>query len=353
MFRMFGTTGKPTMNNCIINVIKPEGITSQGVVTAVKRALGVKTAGHCGTLDPLATGVLPVMVGTAVKASEYLTDHDKLYVAKMRLGVTTNTGDVTGEIISKYDGKLPDIEDVISVLPKFVGKIVQVPPMYSALKVGGRKLVDLARQGIEVERKGREITIYRLCAEKVGEEIQLSVLCSRGTYIRTLVEDIGNALGCGATMSALCRSAVGTVTVDENSPKTDKEMLVNTEKICENCEFKSYTCEIPFCYSFKPMFSLENGVELEMLKGGNVSSNGVVQTEDVFYMYPKLSFPEFYERLFFNGCEIYLSKLDKNSPARGASVGDVFRVYSKDGFSALGEVREYEDGLAVKQKKRF
>lgn len=322
MFRTFGTTGKTMMNNFIINVIKPEGITSQGVVTAVKRALGVKTAGHCGTLDPLATGVLPVMVGTAVKASEYLTDHDKLYVAKMRLGIITDTGDITGNVLYKYEGKLPEFEKVLSALPEFTGKIIQVPPMYSALKVGGRKLVDLARQGIEVERKGREITIYNLSAEKSEDEIQLSVLCSRGTYIRTLIEDIGRTLGCGAVMSALCRSAVGNVSCTDD-------------------------------LAFNPMFRIDNGVMLDELKKGNIPESSIIQTEDVFYMYPKLSFPDFYERLFFNGCEIYIEKLEKNSPARLAKAGDVFRIYGKNGFSALGEVKEYENGLAIKQKKRF
>ncbi len=306
-------------NNAIINVFKPSGVTSQGVVTAVKRALGIKTAGHCGTLDPLATGVLPVMTGRGVKASEYLVEHDKLYEGKMLLGVTTDTGDVTGNIIRRFDGKLPEFSCVLEVLPMFTGEIVQTPPMYSALKVNGRKLVDLARQGIEVERKGRSITVYSLSAKETEDGIVLNVLCSRGTYIRTLIEDIGNALGCGATMSALCRKAVGNV---KNGV---------------------------FC----PMFHTENSVPLEWVREGNVPDSAIIATEDVFDKYPKLSMPPFYNRLFSNGCEIYVSKLENDSPAKNAAVGDVFRVYDNGVFFALGEAKQFENGIAIKQIKRF
>jgi tRNA pseudouridine55 synthase len=314
-----------SFENKIINVFKPEGITSQGVVTAVKRALGIKTAGHCGTLDPLATGVLPVMTGRAVKASEYLTNHDKSYVARMKLGLVTDTGDITGTVVRSFSGELPDFSKVMEILPRFVGDIVQVPPMYSALKVEGKKLVDLARQGIEVERKGRKITVYSLSAEQSGEEIILNVVCSRGTYIRTLIEDIGAALGSGAVMTALCRDAVGNVSYDALNNK----------------------------FVFNKTFSLENSVSFEDLKNGVISEKGVVSLEKVFEEYPTLSFPDFYERLFSNGCEIYLSKLPADNPAKNAGVGDVFRIYGKEGFFALGQVGAYQGGLAVKQIKRF
>jgi len=314
------------LQNCIINVFKPEGITSQGVVTAVKRALNVKTAGHCGTLDPLATGVLPVMVERAVKASEYLTDHDKLYLAKMKLGVVTDTGDITGNVLKTFEGKLPTFSDIVEIIPRFKGEIIQIPPMYSALKMDGKKLYDLARQGIEVERKGRKITVYSITPEKsdAESEIILYVLCSRGTYIRTLIEDIGNALGCGATMSALCRKAVGNV------------------ELVDSCKKE-----------FVPMFSDENAVSFDDLKKGEIPERAVTRVEDVFPKYEKITFPDFYERLFFSGCEIYLSKLPMEHPAKKAKLGDVFRIYGKEGFLALGEVKEYEAGFAVKQIKRF
>ncbi len=311
--------------NVIVNVFKDEGITSQGVVTAVKRALNVKTAGHCGTLDPLATGVLPVMVGRAVKASEYLTNHDKSYTAKMRLGIVTDTGDITGKVIKTSDSPIPEFSKLLEVLPRFRGEIIQVPPMYSALKVEGKKLVDLARQGINVERKGRKIKIYSLEAEMQGEEIILNVICSRGTYIRTLIEDIGEALGCGGAMTALCRNAVGNV---ERCPVDGKDVFV-------------------------PMFSKENAVTAEELKNGILPENAVTAVEDVFKKYPPLSFPDFFERLFSNGCEIYLKKLFGIPALEKAGIGDTFRIYGKDGFFALGEVREYESGLAIKQIKRF
>ncbi len=312
------------IQNSIVNVFKGEGITSQGVVTAVKRSLGIKTAGHCGTLDPLATGVLPVMVGRAVKASEYLTDHDKSYTAKMKLGIITDTGDITGKVIKTHDGVLPQFSEVTQVLSAFRGEIIQVPPMYSALKVEGKKLVDLARQGIIVERKGRKITIYSLDAESQGDEIVLNVICSRGTYIRTLIEDIGSSLGCGAVMTSLCRNAVGTV------DRLDGEN-----------------------YVFNPMFSIENAVTVEELKEGILPQKAVTAVEKVFEKYPPFSFPEFFERLFSNGCEIYLKKLVGISAAEKAKIGDIFRIYGKNGFFALGEVREYESGLAIKQIKRF
>ncbi len=311
--------------NVIINVFKGEGVTSQAVVTAVKRALGVKTAGHCGTLDPLATGVLPVMTCRAVKASEYLTDHDKCYVAKMKLGIVTDTGDITGKVIKQFEGKLPDFSEVERALPRFIGEIIQVPPMYSALKVDGKKLYDLARAGVEVERKGRKITVYSLSAWMENNEIFLRVLCSRGTYIRTLVEDIGIALGCGAVMTALCRESVGEV-----------------ERCGENGE-----------WVYKPMFSSENAVTVEELKMGVLPEKSVTAVEKVFEKYPSLTFPPFYERLFSNGCEIYLKKLHDVEEAKNASLEDVFRIFGKDGFFALGKVCEYEAGYAIKQIKRF
>ena len=182
---------------------KETGLTSQRAVTLVKRLFGADKAGHTGTLDPLAEGVLPILLGRAVKASEYLLSGEKHYLAHMRLGVRSDTEDITGTLVPS-EAPLPTEEEVMAVLCRFRGDILQTPPMYSALKVGGQKLCDLARAGKEVAREARPIHIYSLCAEKLSaQEYRLFVHCSKGTYIRTLCADIGDALGTGAVMSEL------------------------------------------------------------------------------------------------------------------------------------------------------
>ena len=155
------------MKNGLIIINKEQGITSQGVVNRVKRILGVKKAGHTGTLDPMATGVLPVLVERGVKASEFMLTSDKHYIATLLLGVTTDTEDVTGEILTESDN-IPAEDDVLKVVSAFIGEYMQTPPMYSALKIGGKKLCDLARDGITVDRQPRPVTIYSLSAEKIN-----------------------------------------------------------------------------------------------------------------------------------------------------------------------------------------
>ena len=179
------------MTDGIVNFYKPTGMTSQTAVNIVKRLTGAKKAGHCGTLDPLACGVLPVMLGNAVKASEYLTDHDKTYIAGIKLGVTTDSGDITGAVINRFEGRLPTFEEFSEATKRFAGEIMQTPPMYSALKRDGKKLVDLARQGITVEREARKITVYSIIPFEKEDGFYKTVSCSRGTYIRTLCGDIG------------------------------------------------------------------------------------------------------------------------------------------------------------------
>ena len=200
----------------ILVIDKPQGLTSNGVLQRVKRCLDAAKAGHTGSLDPLATGVLPICLGEATKFSQYLLDADKAYVAKARLGQTTSTGDSEGEVIRERG--LPeglDPEQLESVLEGFRGEIEQVPPMYSALKHQGRPLYELARQGVEVERKARTVTIYRLDLLKLEPDaFEIEVRCSKGTYIRTLVEDIGEALGCGAHLTALRRTMAAGFTED-------------------------------------------------------------------------------------------------------------------------------------------
>ena len=187
----------------LVIVNKEEGITSQGVVNRVKRIFGVSKAGHTGTLDPMATGVLPVLIGRGVKASEFMLTGDKHYGATLLLGVTTDTEDVTGTVLTETEVELSE-EEVLGAIKKFVGKIMQTPPMYSALKVGGKKLCDLARQGQSVEREPREITVHSIKAERINDrEYYLDVTCSKGTYIITLCEDIGASLCVFVVMKTL------------------------------------------------------------------------------------------------------------------------------------------------------
>ena len=195
--------------NGIVIVDKPEGWTSQDVVSKLRGVLHTKRIGHGGTLDPMATGVLPVFVGRATRAVEFFEHAEKTYVAQLRLGITTDTEDITGTVLEEKTSAVTE-EELEKVLDAFRGEISQVPPMYSAIKVNGQKLYDLARKGQEVERKSRKITIFRLeCLAFSGNAAKLLVRCSKGTYIRTLCKDIGEALGCGGCMAALRRVGAG------------------------------------------------------------------------------------------------------------------------------------------------
>ena len=191
-------------------VDKPAGISSNDAVQQAKRLFGAQKVGHTGSLDPLATGVLPLCFGEATKFSQFLLDADKKYWARIRLGVTTETGDADGEVISEADASGVTAAQVVEALKTFVGEIEQIPSMYSALKHQGQPLYKLARQGIEVERAPRKVTIYSAEMLNItGSEIELLVHCSKGTYIRSLAEDLGAALGCGGHVSGLRRLAAG------------------------------------------------------------------------------------------------------------------------------------------------
>ncbi len=193
----------------ILLLDKPLFITSNGALQRVKRLFGAKKAGHTGSLDPLATGMLPICFGEATKFSQYLLESDKCYQVEAKLGVKTRTGDAEGEIIATKPVMALTREKIETVLRQFEGLIQQIPPMYSALKVQGKPLYELARQGIEIPREARAVHIYRLeLIDFQADKLQLEVQCSKGTYVRTLVEDIGELLGCGAHVSALRRSVV-------------------------------------------------------------------------------------------------------------------------------------------------
>ena len=204
--------------NGIVIIDKPQGWTSQDVTARLRRVFSTKRIGHGGTLDPMATGVLPVFVGRATRGVEFFEHAEKTYEAVIRFGLTTDTEDTTGNVLKRRGVSLTEAQ-LQEVLPRFRGEILQVPPMYSALKVGGQKLVDLARKGQTVERKPRPITIHELqLLEFAGETARLRVRCSKGTYIRTLCKDIGEALGCGGCMEALRRITAGEYTIGESVP---------------------------------------------------------------------------------------------------------------------------------------
>ncbi|MBQ1834278.1 MAG: tRNA pseudouridine(55) synthase TruB [Oscillospiraceae bacterium] len=204
------------MPSGIIIINKPAGWTSMDVCAKLRGIFHEKRVGHAGTLDPMATGVLPVFVGQATKAVSFAESGEKEYLARLRLGLTTDTQDTTGTVLSELPVTVTE-EDLRTVLPRFTGEIEQIPPMYSAVKVRGRKLYELARKGAEVERKPRAVTIFAL--ELLGQtgknEYALRVRCSKGTYIRTLCHDIGAVLGCGGAMSALERTMAAGFTLSE------------------------------------------------------------------------------------------------------------------------------------------
>ena len=201
------------MPDGILVIDKPRDWTSMDVCAKLRGALGERRIGHCGTLDPMATGILVVFVGRATRAVEFTEGYDKEYEAALRLGLTTDTQDVTGRVLEERPAQVSR-EELEAALEGFRGSISQVPPMYSAVKVGGKKLYELARRGKEVERRPRQIQIHRLTLLGQGEEGDwlLRVSCSKGTYIRTLCHDIGQALGCGGTLSRLRRTRVGPFT---------------------------------------------------------------------------------------------------------------------------------------------
>ena len=212
--------------NGIVIVDKPQDWTSQDVTARLRRVFNTRRIGHGGTLDPMATGVLPVFVGRATRGVEFFEHAEKTYETVLRLGLTTDTEDISGTVLEERDAFVTG-EQLEAALEKFRGEIMQIPPMYSALKVGGQKLVDLARKGKEVERQPRPITIHELTLLGMeADGIHLRVRCSKGTYIRTLCKDIGQALGCGGCMAALRRVSAGEYTITEAIPLQE---LLDTE----------------------------------------------------------------------------------------------------------------------------
>ena len=204
--------------NGIVIIDKPAGWTSQDVTARLRRVFGTRRIGHGGTLDPMATGVLPVFVGRATRGVEFFEHAEKTYETELLLGVATDTEDTSGTVLFRREVSVTQ-EQLTEVLERFRGEIMQIPPMYSALKVNGQKLCDLARKGRQVERQPRPVTIHELTLlSREGDTLRLRVRCSKGTYIRTLCADIGEALGCGGCMQALRRTQAGEYTIAEAVP---------------------------------------------------------------------------------------------------------------------------------------
>lgn len=294
--------------NGIIAVNKPSGFTSLDVVNVIRRLYGTRAVGHAGTLDPMATGVLVMLVGRAAKAAEYIQHDRKSYEAVLRLGIETDTEDVTGNVMKTCEN-LPDEKKVAAVCREFCGEIEQIPPMFSALKVGGRKLVDLARAGKTVERQPRKITVYSLSCEKISDsDYKLAVECSGGTYIRTLCADIGKKLGVGGVMASLLRTSACGFTL-------------------ENC---------------KTLDELKNMTENERF-------SLLLPIETLFSDLKKITLEPFFEKLFRSGCEIYQRKIGTN-----IQIGETVAVYNSEGvFVALAKISEFPEGTAVKSIKFF
>ncbi len=213
--------------NGVLLIDKPKGFTSFDVIAVVRKLTGQRKTGHTGTLDPNATGVLTVLLGSATKAQDIILNHDKSYVAGFKLGLTTDTLDIWGTVTSKSESRVSRAE-VERLIPKFSGEIEQVPPMYSAVKKDGQRLYDLARRGIEVERKARKVTVYKLALTDFDEEAQegtLEISCSKGTYVRTIIDDLGTSLGTGAVMTALRRTFACGFSIDDCITLDDLKLL--------------------------------------------------------------------------------------------------------------------------------
>lgn len=279
--------------NGIIIINKPMGFTSQDVVSKVKKILNEKKAGHTGTLDPLATGVLPVLFGNTTKISKYLVEHDKKYVATIKFGEKRETGDSEGKIIETSDKKIDDEENIKYILKSFLGKQHQVPPMYSAIKIDGKKLYEYAREGKKIDIPPREIEIYEIKYiefNKENQTLRFSVMCSKGTYIRSLCEDISEKLGTVGYMSALERVQVDNFFI--NDAITFEELETNKE----NLDFLN---------------------------------NKILKMEDIFKNLKSINLNERKKELFLNGVMLTFELED-----------GLYNIYSNQKYIGLGIVKD-------------
>lgn len=293
--------------NGVIVINKPQEFTSFDVVAVMRKITGERKIGHCGTLDPNATGVLPLLLGRAAKAQDILPNHDKAYTATFKLGLVTDTLDIWGEVISEETTSVKK-EELLAIIPEFTGRILQIPPMYSAVKKDGKRLYDLARQGIEVEREAREITVYSLNLLEFDEDKQegkIEVSCSKGTYIRTLIDDMAKRLCSGGCMTSLERtSACG--------------------------------------YTLQNAFTLE---ELKELREKGEIESVILSTESLFETYKEVAVSEAQAKRFANGGALGVERL-RNMPT--LADGEICRVVHREkNFWALGILSEEKGELRV------
>ncbi len=282
----------------VLLIDKPGGYTSFDVIAVLRGLLHEKRLGHTGTLDPMATGVLPVLVGKATGACDILPVDEKSYRAEFALGKATDTQDITGTVLSESEKPVSEAE-ILGKLPDFRGTISQLPPMYSAVSVGGKRLYELARQGVSVERKPREITIYSLELEAYDEASRtgtLLVSCSKGTYIRTLINDLGDALGVGGCMTALRR-------------------------------ISAHGFKISDCIPLEELRASENALEL--------ASKSIIPTDKLFECYKGLNLSEAQTRMYKNGVRLDAGRV------RGAEDGETYRIYGSE-FLGLCRVQDGE-----------
>lgn len=287
--------------NGVININKHKGITSFDAVSNVRKVCKIKKVGHTGTLDPMASGVLPICIGKATKIIDYIMDNVKEYKVGFRLGITTTTYDVEGEVLSERSYSNISESEILNTIESFVGNIKQVPPMYSALKQNGVRLYELARQGIEVHREARDITIYSINNIKINiPNIEMTVKCSKGTYIRSLCYDIGEKLNCGATMYSLERTQNG-------------------------------------------MFTIEKSIKLEELNEENINEN-IISIEEALSSFPKLIVSKNYDRLLINGVRVF----DKRVTKEKVEENKLYRIYNEENkFLGLG--CKNKDGLKMEK----
>lgn len=260
--------------NGIININKPLGMTSHDVVGRLRRILGIKKIGHTGTLDPDASGVLPMCIGRATKTADMLTAQNKQYIAEVTLGSATTTLDASGEVTETSEVNVDEC-DIQSVVTEFVGDIMQIPPMYSAIKIDGKRLYELAREGVEVERKPRPVTIEKieiLGIDLENKKFSMKVDCSKGTYIRTLCDDIGRRLGCLAHMSALIRTRSGRFCID------DAYTLDEVEKLAGEGDM-SFLVPIDKVFEELPKLILSSRRAKLMCNGVRISAQGIIDGE--------------------------------------------------------------------------
>lgn len=278
------------MMDGVINIFKNTGMTSFDAVRIIKKAAGTGKVGHTGTLDPEASGVLPICIGKGTKIIDYIMNSDKVYEVEFKLGIKTTTYDLEGDITEEKDTSSIGDEDILKAIYSFEKEYSQVPPMYSAIKQNGVRLYELARKGIEVEREGRLINIYKIEDIKINNPfINMKVTCSKGTYIRSLCFDIGEALGVGATMTKLKRSKTSKFTEDESINIED----INSENI------KDY----------------------------------IISIEDALDTYEKLIVLSRFSRLLINGVKVFDKRLTKEN----IEIGKLYRVYDESGkFIGLG-----------------